>query len=172
MQKEIQLTDKTLLVVGLPKDASEIEFSDGCLKYYWQKYLDTGETNTWQTLGQFDWQLIGVYPELTEEMAKMVVESLLSFDSVIYADYTKNDYQPYYSLKTSIESFQSLIERERLYLVNPYDDGRGNDLSDFNYFERKKGIFKGELLTVQEWVDKWQEAQQRTFDKWAILIKK
>lgn len=112
MQKEIQLTDKTLLFVGLPKEASEIEFSDGCLKYYWQKYLDTGETNTWQTLGQFDWQLIGVYPELTEEMAKMVVD--YGFCSTngceLFECYTDEESV----CSTALESFKSLMERENI----------------------------------------------------------
>lgn len=120
MQKEIQLTDKTLLVVGLPEttkhvgmmcDNLRVEFvrKDGSTwDYNWGKYVD--------------WKLLGIYPELTEVQCA--------------------------TIGLDLESIQFLMEREKCYTVNPLK------------FD-PTGITTGE----------WQEAQQRTFSKYAILIK-
>lgn len=115
MQKEIQLTDKTLLVVGLPKVL----------------YVELEKTNNTKLLGlkenrqcyfceelpKGDWQLLGIYPELTEEQAKMVVESHeIPFleHTFCYPDYSVYGKTGFKAFDTALESFQSLMERENI----------------------------------------------------------
>ena len=121
-----------------------------------------GEKGFW-TLPKGNYELLGIHPELTEEQAKMVVEihSITRLQSFGYKNYLKStNYIHDFSCKTAKESFQSLMEREKCYTVNPY--GKMPEYETQNileYFEYRKKLYK------------WQEAQQTTFDKYAILIK-
>lgn len=110
MQHKINLNGKTLLFVGLPK-ATYIAFIDKnelIVRMGYEFHQEQNEIN----LPQGDWQLIGIYPELTEEMAKMVVEGgFCSTNGInLYQDYSKEDG----THSTALESFQSLMERENI----------------------------------------------------------
>ena len=59
-----------------------------------------------------DWQLLGIYPELTEEQAKMVVEANEIDEYKSYKEHFTNPY--FFGYKTALESFQSLMERENI----------------------------------------------------------
>lgn len=92
--------------------------------------------STWDyNWGEYvSYELLGIYPELTEEQIA--------------------------TIGLDLESFQSLMEREKCYTVNPY--GKMPEYETQNileYFKYRKELYK------------WQEAQQTTFDKYAILIK-
>lgn len=143
MQKEIQLTDKTLLVVGLPKEAKNINVIGFLLHYDIEDYVDM---HSFKKLPSKGYELLGIYPELTEEQVRMVVEANEIGEYKSYKEHFTNPY--FFGYKTALESFQSLMEREQCYTVNPLK------------FD-PTGITTGE----------WQEAQQRTFSKYAILIK-
>ena len=143
MQKEIQLTDKTLLVVSVTKEASDLTLPKVGMADLYFRTDDKEYEDGYISVGipQGDWQLLGIYPELTEEQSKSVVESY-------YGGTKFHNYIGDMMLDTAKESFQSLMEREKCYTVNPLK------------FD-PTGITTGE----------WQEAQQRTFSKYAILIK-
>ena len=148
MQKEIQLTDKTLLVVGLPKEASNIVVDGNGSSTVRLSFYDSGWD--WIKLNKGNWQLLGIYPELTEEQAITI--------NATPAIMPKFGYR--YEYVSALESFQSLMERERCYTVNPY--GKMPEYETQNileYFEYRKKLYK------------WQEAQKTTFDKYAILIR-
>ena len=132
MQKEIQLTDKTLLVVSVPKEASNLVVDGNGSSTVRLSFYDSGWD--WIKLNKGNWQLLGIYPELTEEQIA--------------------------TIGLDLESFQSLMEREKCYTVNPY--GKMPEYETQNileYFKYRKELYK------------WQEVQQTTFDKYAILIK-
>ena len=156
MQKEIQLTDKTLLVVGLPETTKHVGMMGNNLRVeFVRKDGYTWDYNWGKYVG---WQLLGIYPELTEEQAKAVVD--YGFCSTngceLFECYTDEESV----CSTALESFKSLMEREQCYTVNPY--GKMPEYETQNileYFEYRKKLYK------------WQEAQQTTFDKYAILIK-
>lgn len=111
MQKEIQLTDKTLLVVGLPEGifgSCEVVFNHfGC----WLQYLTNKPVLRPIPRG---YKLLGIYPELTEEQAKMVIPSKF-YNTIhgkvsVYVDFIHElNY-----CKTALESFQYLMERENI----------------------------------------------------------
>ena len=132
MRKEIQLTDKTLLVVGLPETTKRVGMMcDNLRVEFVKKDGSTWDYNWGEYVG---WQLLGIYPELTEEQLA--------------------------TIGLDLESFHSLMEREKCYTVNPY--GKMPEYETQNileYFKYRKELYK------------WQEAQQTTFDKYAILIK-
>ena len=115
MQKEIQLTDKTLLVVGLPNEASNIVVDGNGSSTVRLSFYDKGWD--WIKLPKGDWQLLGIYPELTEEQAKMVVESHeIPFleHTFCYPDYSVYGKTGFKAFDTALESFQSLMERENI----------------------------------------------------------
>ena len=141
MQKEIQLTDKTLLLVGLKPNCTKVRHFETIneLEIVYGDVIFGKEYKYIKLVGNYE--LLGIYPELTEEQSKSVVESY-------YGGTKFHNYIGDMMLDTAKESFQSLMEREKCYTVNPLK------------FD-PTGITTGE----------WQEAQQTTFDKYAILIK-
>ena len=157
MQKEIQLTDKTLLMVGFnttnPIFIQSGLTSEDPIAFKLEYNLASTETIV---IPDGDWQLLGIYPELTEEMAKMVVERLFFAEAKPYPYYVNYTDETYYC-GTALESFQSLMEREKCYTVNPY----GDYFADLAY--------GGDTHTPT--FEQWQEAEQRTFSKYVILIK-
>ena len=110
MQKEIQLTDKTLLVVGLPKDATNLVVDGNGRSTVRLSFYKNGWGWDCISIPKSDWKLVGIYPELTEEQAKMVV------DLPQYEHYFNYNYQyPAHKwLQTAKESSQSLMERENI----------------------------------------------------------
>ena len=113
MQKEIQLTDKTLLVVGFnttnPIFIQSGLTSEDPIAFKLEYNLASTETIV---IPKGDWQLVGIYPELTEEQAKMVVD--YGFCSTngceLFECYTDEESV----CSTAKESFQSLMERENI----------------------------------------------------------
>lgn len=111
MQKEIQLTDKTLFVVGLP---SNFKYGEVIFDEFWystnnRKLSETGKVIE---LGSLGYELLGIYPELTEEQAHIAIEHTFDANLKKYFDYKKGYYS--HSLFTALESFQSLMERENI----------------------------------------------------------
>ena len=128
MQKEIQLTDKTLLVVGLPEEANRFKmFPDIGSQPYLSYFIGVETHREYVGVG---FELLGIYPELTEEQLA--------------------------TIGLDLESFQSLMERERLFLTNPYIDVKCHCFGLSNKCKVCKDF---------------QEAEQTTFPKYAILIK-
>ena len=109
MQKEIQLTDKTLLVVGLERNCTKVRHFETIneLEIVYGDVIFGKEYKYIKLVGNYE--LLGIYPELTEEQARQVVKPRLN---AIYFDYTRNRYNVI--LKTAKEGFQSLMERENI----------------------------------------------------------
>lgn len=175
MQKEIQLTDKTLLVVGLPKEANRFKmFPDIGSQPYLSYFIGVETHREYVGVG---YEFLGIYPELTEEMVKMVVEANEIGEYKSYKEHFTNPY--FFGYKTALESFQSLMEREKCYTVNPYGDEKPElepeccgCLKQYSFDEPPQCC--GIPVPTNESIDllkQWQEAQQTIFDKYAILIK-
>lgn len=110
MQKEIQLTDKTLLVLGLPKEANRFKmFPDIGSKPYLSYFIGVETHREYVGIG---YELLGIYTELTEDMAHILVEQTFDGNLKKYFNYKKGYYS--HSLFTAKESFQSLMERENI----------------------------------------------------------
>lgn len=153
MQKEIRLTDKTLLVVGLPKEAKEIFIHSDMLCL---GDLPKNIESHYVRLPKGDWQLLGIYPELTEEQTNVIMENEKIGSGVFFLGYINFlDGLAYFD--RALESFQSLMEREKCYTVNPF----GDYFADLAY--------GGDTHTPT--FEQWKEAESRTFSKYAILIK-
>ena len=110
MQKEIQLTDKTLLVVSVPKEASNLVVDGNGSSTVRLSFYENGWD--WIPIPKGNYKFSGIYPELTEEQAKMVVD--YGFCSTngceLFECYTDEESV----CSTALESFQSLMERENI----------------------------------------------------------
>lgn len=120
MQKEIQLTDKTLLVVSVPKEASDLTLPKVGMADLYFRTDDKEHEDSYISVGiPQGYKLLGIYPELTEEQAISLVENTKSghfyFNKFVEWDVYKNYLeigQEWFD--TSLESFQSLMERENI----------------------------------------------------------
>lgn len=149
MQKQIELTDKTVLVVGLPQ---------GTTNYF--KYSDN----------RLEWQLVGIHPELTEEECKRVVERLFFAEAKPHPYYVNYTDEAYYC-DTPKEAFDTLMQKLECYTVNPYGNFEcQNQWCEDGYIDQGYGD-KWRCDFCQENEDKLDEAEQSTFKKFAILIK-
>ena len=81
MQKEIQLTDKTLLVVGLHKEANRFKmFPDIGSQPYLSYFIGVETHREYVGVG---YELLGIHPELTEEQLATIGLDLESFQSLM-----------------------------------------------------------------------------------------
>ena len=154
MQKQIELTNKTVLVVGLPEESDRFKMfpdigSQPYLSYFigvetYRDYVDTG------------FELVGIHPELTEQECKRVVERLFFAEAKPHPYYVNYTDEAYYC-DTAKEAFDTLMQKLECYTVNPYDEPieEEYDIEHLFYHHRQQ----------------WQEAEQSTFKKFAVLIK-
>jgi len=155
MQQEIKLNGKTLLFVGLPKEAKNINVIGFMLHFDINDYVDS---HSFKKIPSKGFELVGIHPNLTEEQAKTIMPgiSTAQLDGVWYSVGEGEKY----CYPTAKEAFNSLMQREKLYTVNPY--GQHPD----------KWKYLSEAMHLKEYdVKQWQEAEQRTFPQWAVLVK-
>ena len=81
MQKEIQLTDKTLLVVSVPNEASNIVVDGNGSSTVRLSFYENGWD--WIPIPKGNYILLGIYPELTEEELATIGLDLESFQSLM-----------------------------------------------------------------------------------------
>jgi hypothetical protein len=113
------------------------------------------------------YKFIGIYPHFfTEQMAHNLVDFWLYAGNGI----GKHQYKNYNftslvkPFDTALESFATLMESEKLYLVNPYEKPI---IKESIY---KGGVSPCKLVTKDRIsLKKWQEAKSRTSSEWAIL---
>ena len=102
-----------------------------------------------------NWQIIGLANEITEEHCEDLVESETDIwlQKMTYNCYTKKD-AAYLSAK---ESFESLMEANEIYSVNPYGKEPEDvpHLGAWTQYRREK------------WQE-WKKAEERT-GKWLVL---
>ena len=95
-----------------------------------------------------EWTLLGSPDEIKEEDAMELVEQ--SIHSGLFAHYVKGIPVNTYCYKTALDSFHSALESEIYWNVNPID-------------------IKGQTFS-NEHENKWQQSQEKTFDKNRTLI--
>ena len=108
------------------------------------------------------------WPDCTEEQAAMVVErDFIGGTPLIWYRNYKDRLPPSYS--TAKESIASLMEREKIYTVNP--------LGDYYYESYPYTVDRPEgSQTFEQWEEyykslyaNWQQAKERTSENWVIL---
>lgn len=154
MQHTLKTESGEYLVVDVPDGSylfsTEIDESED---WYTLVYSTDGifGSNTEYTvkIPPGNWEIIGLYPGITEQQMEGIVEG---FELYAYADYMHYDNGLYYY--TPAESFASLLEANRIYEVNPYG--------------KRKPVNRGHNnhLCVR-----WQEAEERT-SKFKLILKK
>jgi len=120
------------------------------------EYLVTHDTEHLFLLPKGKWKCLGSPDDLKEEDVKDLVKwfgRMPDFHqplSYVFYDYVNEDY----GFKTAIESFNSALEKE-IYWVNPLNNK----------------LDKSQPLIIQtEHLNKWNEAQKKTFDITQTLI--
>jgi hypothetical protein len=101
---------------------------------------------------------IGIYPGLSEEDAAKVVEK---DDAWHYKNYLKK----YMYCEFALESLATLFESVRAYTVNPHEEKEPNR-HDLQYWTDEGEFMKSAYNSYKK---QWQEAQSRTFAKWAVI---
>ena len=148
---------KDVLIVEIPRLADYEFINREC------KYLRVGNEEiklNASTLDKFEFICKG--SELTEEIASELVET---YEINFYVDYNSPNHYGY--CFTSLESFISVVESKGFYwLENPIKK---------SYHNLYKGIYEYEptiqnLQRVKD-IEKWQEAEEKTFKNPLIFVK-
>ena len=139
---------KTKIISTLKKELLIIELPENG---YYEEYRDGIEVRDFLTdevLTLADYTLLGKPDEIKEEDAMELVEQ--SIHSGLFAHYVKGIPVNTYCYKTALDSFHSALESEIYWNVNPID-------------------IKGQTFS-NEHENKWQQAQEKTFDRSRTLI--
>lgn len=155
MQHTLKTESGEYLVVDVPETLyKSYIYSVGASKYLCA-YYQSNENWKYKDfyLPPGNWEIIGLYPGITEEQMAGIVEG---FEGYAYADYMRYENGLYYY--TALESFASLLEANRIYTVNPL----GKDPRVFYHGEQNEG---------PEVLMEWQEAEDRT-SKFKLILKK
>lgn len=155
MQVEHKTEKGTVLFVQVPDDAIgySLTMFDNIphlqLRFDKHPYGDSIKISR-KRLEYNPWQLIGLTSEVTEEIAKIMVDKMINS----YKDYADSKIVDTFSLFTALDSFKSLMLHLQVYEVNtiakPNDDAQ-----DGKYLRR---------------LGQWQEAEART-GEWVVLFK-
>jgi len=153
MQIEHKTEKGTVLFILLPVNTDYPTF---------KRDFDVGRLKHYKKDG---WQLIGLTSDITEEMAKMMVEAKHNLkyadrnDLTGYRSYGElhKDGKPYW-LSKALDSFKSLMQHLRVYEVNPYEkpyvNFMGSDVYSTSFMQ----------------LEKWKEINERV-GKWILLFK-
>jgi len=154
MKQQILNLKKKLLIVELPEGASNIRAYNGSIHY---DILINTEAPT-NLLAKVK-NLIGKLTDITEEQFKEWVES---FGQNGYMNYLSGSQYSELLKSTAKESFFSYLEKEGIYFENPL--GEELILNEDNLWgnaEQDTQVFAA--LNYQ--IDKWQEAEQKVWNK-------
>ena len=132
---------KTKVITGLKKEVLVIEAKSKDIAWGFM-------FNKYGVKELLNWELLGKPDEIKEEDAMELVEQ--SIHSGLFAHYVKGIPVNTYCYKTALDSFHSALESEIYWNVNPID-------------------IKGQTFS-NEHENKWQQAQEKTFDKKRTLI--
>lgn len=114
-----------------------------------------------------EWELLGLYPGLTEEQAARVVGTMELAGKIGFFDYGSLP-DITFPFSTALESFATLMQRERRYTVNPY----GEKPKYKGRWVEKEGIDNTyNEFQLSKKFKQWKEAEARTSACWAVLIK-
>ena len=149
---------KKVLIVEIPRLADYEFINKEC------KYLRVGKEEiklNASTLDKFEFICKG--SELTEEIASELVDfwQNMANDGFIYENYKTNIPKK----KTAVESFISAVERKGFYwLENPIPE------PEIHGGYAEDGSFIGGY--DDNWINEWQEAEEKTFRNPLIFVKK
>ena len=145
---------KDILIVELPRK-SDVEIFPNSVEIYNQF---TGQE---ESIKGF-YTLLGKPDEIREEDAKELVEQ--SIHTGLFAYYVKEISVNTYCYKTAIESFNSALESEIYWDVNPFKKP-----DNYNLWVKYGDLSQyGVRLTTDN--SRWHEAQEKTFDRNRTLI--
>lgn len=166
MQHTTTIGNRTLLFVKMPEGSyrfkvfndewrpylsSFLELYPGCIATH-REYLLVGA-----------WQLLGKVGEIKEEQAAVFLEETdnpyWKGQDLKFIDYESDDN----CFATALESFQSLLRKERVYLVNPY--GEKPEVTEFMY----TGVPDEIENAYNKSLAQWQDAEERT-GNWICLL--
>lgn len=161
MQIEYKTEKGTVLFVKVPDDLISFklieDMGDDVLEIKSEVKGYNSLTQRWKNIRvSSGFKIIGLTTEITEEHAKMIVDTCneLEFNGVAY-----NDYQTTSIHDTALDSFKSLMQHLQIYDVNP--------LGEFPTLPNFKRL---PISMVERKQDRWKEAQQRT-GRWIVLFK-
>lgn len=142
---------KSKIITGLKKEVLVIELPENG---YWETYRDGTEIRDFLTDEKFVtyYTLLGKPDEIKEDDVKNLVEQ--SIFTSLYGHYVSGIDVNTYCYKTALESFNSALESE-ISWVNPLN----------NKLDKSKP-----LIIQTEHLNKWKEAQEKTFDRKRTLI--
>lgn len=143
--KIIQLKQAPVVLAEIPDHYRLYTRSDG------SPFCTNIRNMSAKVVWQHDGEYIGILSDLTEDQFAECVNKIHFEDGDVYKDYRTN-----LGLSSAKESFQSLLESEKVYMDNPYE-------------HLKEG-----MTFAEECENKWQEAQQRTIDpkRTVVLLRK
>ena len=162
MQIQVNTGKADLLFVKVPEDAHDFQIDHNknieCDQLYYRAiFMNLPNIGTTRSLPPGKWKIIGLANEITEEQCEDLVESETDIwlQKMTYKCYTKND-AAYLSAK---ESFESLMEANEIYSVNPLQKPMYSSL----FGEDKKMMSE-----YKERLSKWKRAEERTV-KYLVL---
>lgn len=172
MIKEVTTGKGPVLFVAVPDATKSVELIDS----FGRQWLERRGEHI-ANLKKGSYELLGIYPGLTEDQAARVVEAVYHprFENpdegdvlIGYVNYSAEE--PL--MHTALESFATLMQRERLYTVNPY----GKEAPKSYLPKYRVGGFENDRdreadKEFKEQLQKWQEAEARKSACWAVLIK-
>jgi hypothetical protein len=152
MQVEHKTEKGTVLFVKVPIDT--VDFEIATIKN--SKYLIFGDVSysfrLKEQIPYFDWQLIGLTSEVTEEKAKM-----MGFEPMInILDWPANTDLPNTIEVSGLDQFKSLMQHLQVYEVNPY--------------QRPIIVENEDNVMAINLYNQWQSAEEKT-GKWIVLFK-
>ena len=179
MQTQFENSGVKYLAVGVPEGTYDFEVKIGAMlfsslvgydKYGTMKYVER--------LPKSNWEILGTYPGLSEEICAGMVELLDSYDSEdgkrtinVFKNYNSK-YKFETGFISSTESFASFMESMRCYLVNDMEKPTMEKYGyvSSNSFDEPSGwMIEGGEEANYELLDLWQQAQDRTFKQFIIL---
>ena len=156
----ISKLNKELLLVELPENGYYGEYRDG---------IEVRDFLTDEVLTLANYTLLGSPDEISEEDVSGFLEQ--SIFTSLYGHYVSGIDVNTYCYKTALDSFNSALESEIYWEVNPLGDEPKKEnykyeiIADFGYYDLETDIDK-----YIEDNDKWSEAQEKTFDRNRTLI--
>jgi hypothetical protein len=107
------------------------------------------------------WKILGKLDELTDQDKEMVCPCVKRVWGQSYCDYTKPTEVGYHYVGTLAESFQSFLDANKLYSVNPLGE-KPMKTDDYE--------FDGGSEKYQMEIDEWEESESNTGD-WLIILR-
>lgn len=166
MQHTTTIGNRTLLFVKMPEGAECIRLHHYELAQSFAIWYNSPNKNFThiEPVPSGTWQLLGKVGEITEEQAATIadIDGQEEGLCIWYRNYNRTGLAFLVkSFPSASKSFHSLLNKERIYLVNPY----GEKPQKTDVYMKDGG---GERYSMD--LEEWRDAEERT-GTWAVLIK-